>query len=184
MSFTSLMGEVEFLAYLRDPSSWEFFSTMSPTITVHSPHGILLFLFQYLRDLLPYLAVWGSCCNPLTRLSILQLPKSCSPIIERYDWNPCILTLIVLCLAYTCLAYLRSSPKPLMRSSTEAMSNSNCWLHTLKFLPQQFGAVCENDSSRLSMHLCSRLLPRPRTNSPLKNRAYPMENINQTPSQN
>ncbi|GFS45972.1 hypothetical protein Acr_00g0099270 [Actinidia rufa] len=36
-----------------------------------------------------------------------------------------------------------------------------------RFLPQQFGAVCGNDSSRSSMHLLSRNLPKPSASSPL-----------------
>ncbi|GFY93718.1 hypothetical protein Acr_09g0001640 [Actinidia rufa] len=36
-----------------------------------------------------------------------------------------------------------------------------------RFLPQQFGAVCGNDSSQSSMHLRSRNLPRPNASSPL-----------------
>ncbi|GFS41523.1 hypothetical protein Acr_00g0074860 [Actinidia rufa] len=48
-----------------------------------------------------------------------------------------------------------------------------------RFLPQQFGAVCGNDSSRLSMHLRSRCLPRPSASSPLDNRAHSMANTGQ-----
>ncbi|GFZ06564.1 hypothetical protein Acr_18g0007340 [Actinidia rufa] len=50
-----------------------------------------------------------------------------------------------------------------------------------KFLPQQFGIVCENDSSQLSMHLRSHLLSRPSTNNPLDNIAHPMANTSQAP---
>ncbi|GFS42455.1 hypothetical protein Acr_00g0079950 [Actinidia rufa] len=45
----------------------------------------------------------------------------------------------------------------------------------------QFGAVCGNDSSRSSMHLRSRHLPRPSASSPPNNRAHPMANPGQIP---
>ncbi|GFZ02103.1 hypothetical protein Acr_15g0007120 [Actinidia rufa] len=50
-----------------------------------------------------------------------------------------------------------------------------------RFLPQQFGAVCGNDSSRPSMHLRSRNLPRPSASSPPGNRSHPMANPGQAP---
>ncbi|GFZ10533.1 hypothetical protein Acr_21g0011320 [Actinidia rufa] len=50
-----------------------------------------------------------------------------------------------------------------------------------RFLPQQFGAVCGNDSSRSSMHLRSRNLPRPSASSPPGNRSHPMANPGQAP---
>ncbi|GFZ09934.1 hypothetical protein Acr_21g0005330 [Actinidia rufa] len=50
-----------------------------------------------------------------------------------------------------------------------------------QFLPQQFGAVCGNDSSRSSMHLRSRNLPRPSASSPPGNRSHPMANPSQVP---
>ncbi|GFS38129.1 hypothetical protein Acr_00g0055890 [Actinidia rufa] len=77
--------------------------------------------------------------------------------------------------------HLRRLPKPLPRSSTEVTSNSDYWLLTPKFLPQQFRAVCGNDNSQLFMHLRSRLLPRPSASSPLDNRAHPMANTSQAP---
>ncbi|GFZ14623.1 hypothetical protein Acr_24g0008130 [Actinidia rufa] len=49
------------------------------------------------------------------------------------------------------------------------------------FLPQQFGAVYGNDSSRSSTHLRSRHLPRPSASSPPDNRAHPMANPGQIP---
>ncbi|GFZ03486.1 hypothetical protein Acr_16g0001100 [Actinidia rufa] len=52
---------------------------------------------------------------------------------------------------------------------------------SLSFTPQQFGTVCGNDSSQLSMHLRSRLLPRPNASSPLDNRAHPMANTSKVP---
>ncbi|GFZ14317.1 hypothetical protein Acr_24g0005070 [Actinidia rufa] len=45
----------------------------------------------------------------------------------------------------------------------------------------EFGAVCGNDSSRSSMHLRSRHLPRPSASSPPDNRAHPMANPGQIP---
>ncbi|GFS43260.1 photosystem I subunit K [Actinidia rufa] len=48
-----------------------------------------------------------------------------------------------------------------------------------KFLPQQFGAVYENDNSQPSLHLRSHLLPRPSASNPLDNRAHPMVNTSQ-----
>ncbi|GFZ14654.1 hypothetical protein Acr_24g0008440 [Actinidia rufa] len=50
-----------------------------------------------------------------------------------------------------------------------------------RFLPQQFGAVCRKDSSRSSMHLRSRNLPRPSASSPPGNRSHPMANPSQAP---
>ncbi|GFZ11448.1 hypothetical protein Acr_22g0008460 [Actinidia rufa] len=50
-----------------------------------------------------------------------------------------------------------------------------------RFLPQQFGAVCGNDSSLTSMHLCSRNLPRPSASSPPGNRSHPMTNPSKVP---
>ncbi|GFZ07006.1 hypothetical protein Acr_18g0011760 [Actinidia rufa] len=50
-----------------------------------------------------------------------------------------------------------------------------------RFLPQQFSAICGNDSSRFSMHLRSRYLPRPSASSPLDNKAPPMANTIQAP---
>ena len=75
----------------------------------------------------------------------------------------------------------RRSPESLSRSIIEVTSNSDCWLLALKFLPQQFGAVCGNYSSQLSMRLRSCLLSRPSTSSPLDNRAHPMTDTNQAP---
>ncbi|GFS37177.1 hypothetical protein Acr_00g0050430 [Actinidia rufa] len=50
-----------------------------------------------------------------------------------------------------------------------------------RFLPQQFGAVCGNDSSRFSMHLRSHNLPRPSASSPPDKRSHPMANTSQVP---
>ncbi|GFS37212.1 hypothetical protein Acr_00g0050680 [Actinidia rufa] len=50
-----------------------------------------------------------------------------------------------------------------------------------RFPPQQFGAVCGNDSSQSSMHLRSRNLPRPSVSSPPGNRSHPMANPGQAP---
>ena len=50
-----------------------------------------------------------------------------------------------------------------------------------KFLSQQFGAVCGNDSSQTSTHLRSRCWPKPSSSSPLDNRARPMANTSQAP---
>ncbi|GFS33858.1 hypothetical protein Acr_00g0030910 [Actinidia rufa] len=58
-------------------------------------------------------------------------------------------------------------------------SNIDCWIAHPRFLPQQFGAVCGNDSSYYSMHLRSRYLPRPSASSALDNRAPPMANTSQ-----
>ncbi|GFY95417.1 hypothetical protein Acr_10g0008020 [Actinidia rufa] len=60
-------------------------------------------------------------------------------------------------------------------------SNIDYWLFAPVFLPQQFGAVCGNDSSRSSMHLRSCYLPRPSASSPPDNRAHPMANPGQIP---
>ncbi|PSS08067.1 Retrotransposon gag domain protein [Actinidia chinensis var. chinensis] len=51
------------------------------------------------------------------------------------------------------------------------------------FTLQQFGVVCGNDSSQLSMHLRSRLLPKPSASSPLDNRAHPIANTSQISDQ-
>ncbi|GFZ11313.1 hypothetical protein Acr_22g0007110 [Actinidia rufa] len=53
--------------------------------------------------------------------------------------------------------------------------------HWARFLPQQFGAVCGNDSSQSSMHLRSSNLPRPSASSPFGNRSHPMANPGQAP---
>ncbi|GFS33282.1 hypothetical protein Acr_00g0027620 [Actinidia rufa] len=50
------------------------------------------------------------------------------------------------------------------------------------FTTTQFGAVCGNDSSQPSVHLRSRLLPRPSASSPLDNKARPIANISQAPN--
>ncbi|GFY93431.1 hypothetical protein Acr_08g0018270 [Actinidia rufa] len=60
-------------------------------------------------------------------------------------------------------------------------SNIDCWIAHPRFLPQQFGAVCGNDSSYYSIHLRSRYLPRPSASSSLDNRAPPMANTSQVP---
>ena len=59
------------------------------------------------------------------------------------------------------------------------MRNLNCWLLAPRFLPQKFGTVCGNDSSQLSMHLHSRLIPRSSASNPLDNKAHTMAGNNQ-----
>ena len=73
---------------------------------VHPLYGILLILFRYLRDLLPYLAIWRFRRDLITRLSIL-IYKRLSPSIEKvrnhshphlgsYDVVPVLLGLLYL----------------------------------------------------------------------------------------
>ncbi|GFZ20875.1 hypothetical protein Acr_29g0000370 [Actinidia rufa] len=51
-----------------------------------------------------------------------------------------------------------------------------------RFLPQQFGAICGNDSSQSSMHLHSHNLPKPSASSPPGNRSHPIGNPGQVPN--
>ncbi|GFY95383.1 hypothetical protein Acr_10g0007680 [Actinidia rufa] len=75
------------------------------------------------------------------------------------------------------------SPKPLPRIlPLSRRSNLTVGCSPPNFLPQQFGTICGNDSSRLSMHLRSHCLPRPSASSPLDNRAYSMANTSQVPN--
>ncbi|GFS34945.1 hypothetical protein Acr_00g0036910 [Actinidia rufa] len=60
-------------------------------------------------------------------------------------------------------------------------SNIDCWLHAPVFYHNSLARVCGNDSSRSSMHLRSRYLPRPSASSPPDNRAHPMANTSQVP---
>ncbi|GFS36147.1 hypothetical protein Acr_00g0044360 [Actinidia rufa] len=79
--------------------------------------------------------------------------------------------------------HLCRSSIQLLRSSAEVRrAILTVGLLILDFLPQQFGAVCGNDSSYYSMHLRSRYLPRPSASSPLDNRAPPMANTSQVPN--
>ena len=85
--FTSPVGEVGYFSWL------ETISIRTPLLDVAYTwwllsilHSLIITLISlgFPRNILPYLSIRGSRRVFLIRLSILQLYKGCSPIIQRY----------------------------------------------------------------------------------------------------
>ncbi|GFZ03420.1 hypothetical protein Acr_16g0000440 [Actinidia rufa] len=120
----------------------------------------------YLRDIFPYSSFRGSRRDPRTRPITPSIKRPLPHHSKRPRPGPLFL--------FVCAGRPLSIRGPVPRRP----SNIDCWL-LAQILPQQFGAVCGNDSSLCTCAAAT--YPRPSASSPLDNRAPPMANASQVP---